>query len=264
MIELAVVVLWCTFTIWVALRLLRSRHYSVRILAALAVLILNGYLFMQLISSGRVQLFGELMLPPETNHRVVALTFDDGPTRRYTGEVLDVLEQHDVRATFFLTGSEVTQNPEAARAIVAAGHEIGNHSWSHKRMVGVSRGFVKEEIERTDDAIRAAGYNGPILFRSPYGKRFLVVPWYLARTGRPNVWWDLAPDSNPALASDGAELARSVVKNTQPGSIVLLHVMYSSRDESRSALPSIIMGLRERGYRFVTVSELRTLAEQPD
>ncbi len=259
MIELAVVVLWCAFTIWVAPRLLRSRHYSVRILASLAVLVLNGYLFMQLIDSGRVQLFGELMLPPETTHRVVALTFDDGPTRRYTGEVLDVLEQHDVRATFFLTGSEVTQNPEAARAIVAAGHEIGNHSWSHKRMVLVSRAFVKQEIERTDDAIRAAGYNGPILFRSPYGKRFLVVPWYLARTGRPNVWWDLAPDSNPA--TDAGALTRNVVQNIQPGSIVLLHVMYSSRDESRKALPSIITGLWEKGYRFVTVSELRSLAE---
>ena len=128
------------------------------------------------------------------------------------------------------------------------------------RMIGVSPSFVRDEIEKTDQAIRAAGYTGPILFRSPYGKRFLVVPWYLARTNRPNVFWDLAPDDNPD--ADSETIVNRVVTNARPGSIVLLHLMYRSREASREALPGIIRGLREKGYRFVTVSELRRIANQ--
>lgn len=257
MIELAVIVFWFALTTWVIVRLFGKHHLGIRILAALAVLLLNGVLFKELINSRRFQTFGELMRPEESDQRVVAITLDDGPSRRYTGEILELLDREEVRATFFLIGKEVSENAESARAIVSSGHEIGNHSWSHKRMVGVSLAFVQEEIERTDEAIRAAGYKGPILFRSPYGKKFLTLPWYLARNRRTNVFWDLEPESDPELAENGEALAAYVIENVAPGSIVLLHVMYPAREESRRALPLIIEGLRAKGYRFVTVSELR-------
>ena len=260
MLELILTLLWFLGTTLLALSLIRRRHVVLKVLVASSVLILNGLLLYTLITSRTFQLFGEMVLPPNTEQTVIALTFDDGPTPQYTHAILKELARNDVRATFFLTGREVSENPAETKAIIDAGHEVGNHSWSHRRMIGVSPSFVRDEIETTDQAIRAAGYTGPILFRSPYGKRFLVAPWYLARTNRPNVFWDIAPDDNPDV--DSGTIVNDVVTNARPGSIVLLHLMYRSRDASREALPGIIRGLREKGYRFVTVSELRRIAEE--
>ena len=117
----------------------------------------------------------------------MALTFDDGPTTDGTGHILEMLEDHSVRATFFLMGSSIEANPEAARALVAAGHEIGNHTYSHDRMVLKSHAFVKQEIEATDRLIRSVGYTGDIHFRAPYSHKFVMLPWYLSRTGRKHI-----------------------------------------------------------------------------
>jgi peptidoglycan/xylan/chitin deacetylase (PgdA/CDA1 family) len=106
---------------------------------------------------------------------VVALTLDDGPTE-VTPRVLQMLEDLDVPATFYLTGAELEERPELGRAIVEAGHEVGNHTATHRRMVLVGSGTVAEEIERTDAAIRATGYDGEITFRPPHGKKLVTLP----------------------------------------------------------------------------------------
>lgn len=212
-----------------------------------------------LTKSRSFQLAGDLVQRVETEERVVALTFDDGPTPEYTDQILLELEAHHATATFYLTGAAAEDNPEAVASIVRAGHEIGNHSYSHPRMYFIPGSVVAHEIERTDDAIRAAGYTGPITFRPPGCKRLLTAPLYLARTGRTTVTWDLEPDSLSSLADDADALADYVVENVRPGSIVLLHVMYEAREPSRRALPEILQRLRADGYRFVTVSELLAL-----
>lgn len=200
------------------------------------------------------QLFGQSIARVETTQMRVALTFDDGPTPRFTPEVLTVLENHDIPATFFVTGREASAAPDLVQMIAQAGHEIGNHSYSHSRMVLRRPGFMRDEIARTDDAIRAGGYLGPIHFRPPFGKRLFVLPWVLAEQERLTVMWNLDADSDPSL---GAEtLANRVIETAQPGDIILMHVMYASRDASRAALPEIIEGLHDRGFEFVTVSEL--------
>lgn len=210
----------------------------------------------ELISSRSFQLFGEMVTRIETSEKVVALTFDDGPTIAFTEPVLDILREKDVRATFFLTGSESERNIEALRAIVADGHEIGNHSWSHERMIFKSRSFIESELERTDAAIRAGGYEGPIHFRSPYGKRFVTLPWVLRETGRKNIFWDIEPESYRDVAASSDRIVAHVVERARPGSIVLLHVMYPARETTREALPVLIDELRKRGFRFVTPGEL--------
>jgi peptidoglycan/xylan/chitin deacetylase (PgdA/CDA1 family) len=123
-------------------------------------------------------------------------------------------------------------------------------------MVGKPLAFVQKEIEATDALIRAAGYDGPIHFRSPYGKKLLVLPYYLWRSGRLNILWDVAPEGYREARADPQRMVDHVLAETRPGSIILLHVMAPSRRTSREALPDIIQGLKERGYRFVTVSEL--------
>jgi len=210
----------------------------------------------QVSKSRDFQIFGEMVSRVETSVPVVALTFDDGPTPVFTEEILGVLRAEGVRATFFVTGAALEENMAEAQRIVAHGHELGNHSYSHKRMVGRSYAFVREEIERTDQLTRAAGCKGEIHFRPPYGKRFIVLPYYLSVTGRTTIFMDVEPESCTDVAVDRERIVQHVLEETRPGSIILLHVMNESRGESMEAVPGIIRGLRNRGYNFVTVSEL--------
>ncbi|WP_416407436.1 polysaccharide deacetylase family protein [Agrobacterium rosae] len=210
-----------------------------------------------LLSKSRTtQLFGDIVARVETDKPIVALTFDDGPSPRFTQDVLSILRDRNVTATLFLTGKEIEENLPLARLIMAAGHEIGNHSYSHSNMAWMGSTRVKEEIERTDVAIRAAGYQGEILFRPPYGKKLVTLPWYLSQHGRKTIMWDVEPESFPEVADSADAMTRYVLDNAKNGSIIILHVMYRSREVSRQALPQIIDGLRQRGFEFVTVSQL--------
>jgi peptidoglycan/xylan/chitin deacetylase (PgdA/CDA1 family) len=213
-----------------------------------------GYGGWQLSRARTFQLFGKIYPRIETVERVVALTFDDGPTLQALQTLLPMLRERGVYATFFVIGAQLEQHPELGRALVDEGHEIGNHSYSHKRMVFKSPAFVQEEIRRTDALIRQTGYSGEIHFRPPNGKKLAVLPYLLSRDDRATIMWDVAPDSG---VDWGAErIVSETLSNTRPGSIILLHVMYQSGVPSLTAVPEIIDKLKEQGYRFVTVSEL--------
>jgi peptidoglycan-N-acetylglucosamine deacetylase len=202
------------------------------------------------------QLAGSLVHRVDTDRRVVALTFDDGPTTAGTDSILAILARERVSATFFLTGGEMERNPELGRRIVGAGHEVGNHTYSHARMVLRSQGFIRSEIEATDARIRQAGHRGPIHFRPPYGKKLVGLPMYLRSTGRTTIMWDVEPESYPEVGASAERIVDHVAARVQPGSIILLHVMYPSREPSLRAVPDLIRRIREMGYEFVTVSEL--------
>jgi peptidoglycan/xylan/chitin deacetylase (PgdA/CDA1 family) len=210
----------------------------------------------QLARSRTIQLFGELVPRIETSERVVALTFDDGPASEWLDEIVGALAARKVRSTFFVTGAELAAMPEGGRRLAAAGHELGNHTYSHARMVFKSPGFVRDEVERTDALIRGAGHQGPIYFRPPFCYKLVGLPWFLARSGRTSVTWDVEPDSYKDVAASASGIVSHVVERVRPGSIVLLHIWHESRETSRAAVPMIIDALQAKGYRFVTVSEL--------
>lgn len=214
------------------------------------LVVIGGY---QLVSARSYQLAGVLVDRVDTQQKVVALTLDDGPSER-TPEVLRVLSDLRVQATFYLNGRDIDARPEQARAIVEAGHEIGNHTYNHRRMLFVTPGTVREEVEKTDIAIRAAGYQGPITFRPPYGKKLWALPDYLADHDRTTVMWDVEPDSG--VTAKAGTIAEQAVREARAGSIILLHVMYGNAAESLAAIGRIVDDLRAQGYRFVTVSEL--------
>ena len=223
--------------------------------AVLLALVVGGW---RLAKSRTYQLFGELVTSVPVPDSVVALTFDDGPVPVFTDSVLDLLSREGVRATFFVIGDAVARQPALTARVLREGHELGNHSFSHERMVLTSLGTVRREVETTDSLIRAAGAEGRIHFRPPYGKRLVTLPWYLARTGRTTVMASVEPDSH-FTERDG--MVGHALEHVRPGGIILLHVEIPSRVEGRAALPMIIRGLKQRGYRFVTVSELLALGE---
>ncbi|MEV0331314.1 polysaccharide deacetylase family protein [Nocardia sp. NPDC050717] len=204
-----------------------------------------------LMNSRTYQLAGTLVDRVDTDEKLVALTFDDGPTER-TPEILRMLAELRVTGTFYLIGDDLAARPEHGAAIAAAGHEIGNHTYTHRRMVLISGDTAREEVERTDAEIRRTGYQGEITFRPPYGKKLWSLPRYLSEHDRTTVMWDVEPDSAGGATRDA--IVADTLAQTRPGSIVLLHVMHGS--ESAAALPAIVTGLRAEGYQFTTVSDL--------
>jgi chitin deacetylase len=225
-------------------------------LITVAVIIAVAIAAFQISKSRTFQFFGEIIPRVNTQEKIVALTFDDGPTPGATEETLSILAEESVKATFFLIGADLEQNLEQGRKIVSAGHELGNHTYSHDRMVLKTPSFISSEIERTDALIRQAGYQGAIHFRPPFGKKLVLLPWYLARNSRKTITWDVEPDSYPEVAADSNRIVEHVLANARPGSIILLHVMYQSRGESRQSVRGIISELKREGYSFKTVSEM--------
>jgi peptidoglycan/xylan/chitin deacetylase (PgdA/CDA1 family) len=156
----------------------------------------------ELARSRTYQLFGRLIPRVETAERVIALSFDDGPNSQYASEILEVLAAPKVHATFFVTGAELAAAPDIGRQLVEAGHELGNHTYSHDRMILKSSDFYRKEIEDTDRLIRATGQTSEILFRPPFCYKLAGLPWYLSKTGRTSITWDIEPDSYPKGGSD--------------------------------------------------------------
>lgn len=222
----------------------------------LLIALLAGAIVCWNISRSRTfQFFGELYPRIETEQKVVALTFDDGPTEK-TDSILAILRDLNIKATFFVIGDDLFHHAEDGRKLVAAGHQLGNHTYSHNRMVFKTPAYTRREIEKTDSLIRRAGYQDEILFRPPYGKKLLILPYYLYQTDRKTIMWDVEPESYASVAHDPETITKHVLEHTRPGSIILLHVMYGDRNASVKAIRGIVTGLQQRGYAFKTVNEL--------
>lgn len=203
------------------------------------------------------QLFGEIISRVETTDKVIALTFDDGPwNTKYTRVVIDNLDSLNVKATFFLNGRGIKSNRISAQKLVSAGHQIGNHAYSHNRLVFKGLDEIKNEIDSTNKLIRSIGYEGEIYFRPPHGKKLVVLPYYLQQQGIVSVTWDVEPESYANVKLSGSAIAKHVLDNSKSGSIILLHVLGRNNQAARNALPDIVNGLRSKGFQFVTVSEL--------
>lgn len=221
----------------------------------LVLLFLTGLAAYKIMSSRSFQFFGGIVNRIDTQDKVVALTFDDGPSQK-VNSVLSILNSENVKATFFLIGEEIRHNPDETKKIINAGHQIGNHTYSHKRMVFKSPSYIKKEIEDTDKLIREMGYKEPIQFRPPGCKKLLFLPYYLKQNDRKTILWDLEPETYPEIKSNSENIIKYVVDNTKPGSIILLHPMYDKKGTAIGAIKGIIKGLKDKGYSFKTVNEL--------
>jgi len=198
-------------------------------------------------------LFGPALGKIESDRKVVALTFDDGPNPVATPKILDTLRQKGVRATFFVLGSHAERWPELVRRIAHEGHQIGNHGYFHRKLQFKSPFYVSRDIRLGIRAIKRAGAPAPKYFRAPHGFR---SPWVtpIARSlGQRTVGWSLGVWDSDRPGVDA--IAERTVRGTRPGSILLLHDgdgydPGGDRMQTARAVPIIVDRLLEQGFRF--------------
>ncbi len=186
----------------------------------------------------------------------IALTFDDGPTPKYTRPVLDILRKHDVPATFFVIGSQVGPHRDLVRRMVRDGHALANHTWSHANVSG-GGALADVQIGDTQYAIQKAVGAAPCLMRPPGGAVGPGLVRWLEKHRKVGVMWDV--DSNDYQLPTAAAMTRRIVASTRAGSIILLHDGGGDRSRTVAAVPGIITRLKAKGYEFVTVPELLKL-----
>ena len=179
--------------------------------------------------------------------KVVALTFDDGPSK-YTSEILDILKKYNACATFFVVGNKVEFYSEQMQRMLKEGSEIGNHSYSHKWLNRLSREEFQNEINKTNDIIKKETGFTPKLFRPTYGGYSDKLKAY---TNLKFILWTV--DSADWKVKNTEKILNNILPNVKDGSIVLMHDNHSY---AVKALDEIIKSLKDQGYQFVTVSEL--------
>lgn len=232
-----------------------TRHFRLRTaMIVLAIfLAVPAAAFWQLSKARCFQLVGAVTCRVETAAKLVALTFDDGPTPEGVDAVLAELGPRGIHATFFLIGSRMEKYPGQAERLIATGHELGNHTYSHQRNLGRSQEFYANEIAKTRALLRAAGSDTQ-LFRPPFGKRLIGLPLEVERAGYRTIMWDV--EDQPEKFTEPRAFAQDILARVRPGSIILIHPMYRHNQVARDALPIILDRLRSRGYEVITVSEL--------
>jgi peptidoglycan-N-acetylglucosamine deacetylase len=194
----------------------------------------------------------------DLNERTVALTFDDGPHPNTCSEILNVLRREKVRATFFPVGYRLQQYPHLLDRMVAEGHEVGNHTWTHRRLTTLKPDEVRREVRQVRDLVYRRTGEVPVLIRPPGGTYDTRVLEICSEEGfGVCLWSDNAGDWKRMPV---AEVSEKVLRYIHPGAIVLMHDEFM---QTPRALERIIPELRARGYRFVTASEMRGLPPPP-
>lgn len=198
-----------------------------------------------------------------TTEKIIALSFDDGPHPEYTVQILDLLKQYNIKATFFVLGMHAESFPDIIRREVSEGHEIGNHSYSHVNMRKASKKTIKEEFDKTQEIIYSISKIRPKLFRPPYGNYNDEVIKVVSNDEASIVLWTFYQDSKD-WGNPGVDvIVNTTLSKIQNGDIILFHdYIYKPESNTVEALKEIIPELIKEGYQFVTISELINLSKE--
>jgi peptidoglycan-N-acetylglucosamine deacetylase len=194
--------------------------------------------------------YGEPMYTIQDGPKVVALTIDDGPSPVYTPQILRILRQYEITASFSMIGRNAAAFPGIVREVTAAGHMIVNHTWNHYNLGGMPTVAVRDEISRATDAIHAATGERPSMFRAPYGVWAPAVFSCCAQAGLTPLAWSVDPRdwSRPGVRA----IVRDIESDTRTGSIILEHDGGGNRSQTVAALKIWLPYLLEKGYQFTT------------
>lgn len=190
----------------------------------------------------------------ENDRMEIALSFDDGPHPHYTPIILDILAEYGIHATFFMVGENVTYYPAAAEAVVAAGHEVGNHTFSHRRFSRMNEHELLDEIAACEDAISSVAECRPHFIRPPEGELNDTMRRVIGALDYRIVLWDV--DTRDWAHTPPEQICTHILDTVRPGDIILMHDFIGHNSPTPEALRLVIPRLLERGYHFVTVGEL--------
>ncbi len=193
----------------------------------------------------------------DPNGKYIALTFDDGPHATNTIQILKTLKDYDAKATFFMLSKNVEFYPDIAKEVAKSGHEIGNHSITHVNLNAVNNNRMKTEIVESKQQIKEVTGIEPQLFRPPYGEQNQVVINHSEKTNQSVILWSI--DSLDWKSKNVKSIYNTTINQVRPGSIILFHDIHK---QTADALPLILDSLTDKGYEFVTVSELIPLLDQ--
>jgi len=198
-----------------------------------------------------------LYCSPNKILKQVALTFDDGPDVCYTPQILDILKQNNVKATFFIVGLNAQSHPEMIRRIVSEGHAIGNHTWDHPVLSKLSADKVKEEVQKTEQLLYNITGLKTAMFRPPYGSITPQLINEISSLGYRIIDWSV--DTRDWDKTPVSQIMDHVSNEIYPGGIILQHCSGSESEHLSNtvkALPQIISLLKRQGYNFVMVQDL--------
>ncbi len=188
----------------------------------------------------------------ETDRKILAMTFDDGPHPKLTPQLLDILKERNIKATFYVVGTNVVEYPAIIERMIAEGHEIGNHTWNHPTLTKIGAAGVKSQMDRTTDAIVKTSGVRPATMRPPYGATNASLNKRLDEDyGFKVIMWSVDPLDWKYRNAD--RVTREILAGATPGGIILVHDIHAS---SVAAMPGTLDALKARGYEFATVSEL--------
>ncbi len=197
---------------------------------------------------------GQIVWEINTDEKIVALTFDDGPHRKYTSQLLDLLAKYNAKATFFIVGQNAEKNPEVVARMFKDGHELANHTFTHPLRTNVPN--LLKEIKQTNDSIQSITGFTPTLFRPVEGQFSDAMIDAIAKEGYKVVMWSWHLDTLDWKSPGTSRIVNTVLKGVKEGNIVLFHDGGGNRQQTVKAMERILPELKKQGYRFVTVSEL--------
>lgn len=205
------------------------------------------------------QLYGRTFLGTPGVGKRLALTYDDGPNDPHTMRLLDVLAKHGVKATFFMIGSYVEKRPDIARRVAEAGHEIGNHTWSHPNLIWCSSAQVRGELERTAKILEDTAGPYSRLFRTPFGGRRPASLRVVKSMGLTPVMWSVS--AYDWSLPTGEAIERKVWSQIRGGDVILMHDGSHrgfgwDRANTVAATDAVIARAKAEGYAFCTVGEM--------
>ena len=180
------------------------------------------------------------------------LTFDDGPSSRYTAQILKILRAYGARATFFEIGQNVARYPSLTRRVYQQGNSVQNHTWSHPDLRHVSASAFRSQVQKTDRYIRAQTGYTPRCLRPPYGGTNKLVSRRAAALGKSIRLWTI--DTRDWSRPGTSVIVRRALAHVHSGSVILMHDGGGNRSQTVAALPTILRTLKARGYGFTTMS----------
>lgn len=197
---------------------------------------------------------GQVVWDIDTQEKVIALTFDDGPHPRNTEKILDILAKYNAKATFFIVGSNAEKYPDLVQQSYEEGHELANHTYTHPYNASVTE--LQDEIQQTNEMIYSITGFMPTLFRPVGGAYNDQIINAVADEGYKVVMWSYHQDTQDWKGPGVNKIVNKVLKGTRPGDVILFHDGGGIRDQTIMALEKILPELQRQGYKFVTVSEL--------